>query len=239
MKPSLVMLPGLLCDRANYSAQIAAFSDRYDCYVPHYGLIDSIPGMAEHVLAEAPAERFALAGHSMGGRVALEMLRKAPHRIDRLALMDTGYQGIEEGEHGEKEKAGRYALLEIANTQGMRAMALEWAKGMVHPTRLGTPLFEEVVDMLARSNPEVFAAQIDALIARPDATSLLGEIRCPTLVLIGRQDLWSGLARHERIHALIPGSTLAVIEECGHMSTMERPDEVNEALARWLGEAAG
>lgn len=234
MKPSLVMLPGLLCDRANYAAQIAAFSPEYDCHVPHYGVIDSLPAMADHVLATAPAERFALMGHSMGGRVALEVYRKAPHRVDRLALLDTGFHPIEDGEHGEKEKAGRYALLKIAQEQGMRAMAKAWARGMVHPMRLDTPLFEEVLQMLERSNAEVFAAQIDALIARPDATPVLGEIRVPTLVLVGRQDNWSNLARHQQMHGLIPGSVLEIVEDCGHMSTMEQPEACNRAFEAWL-----
>jgi pimeloyl-ACP methyl ester carboxylesterase len=235
MKPSLVLLPGLLCDKANYAPQIARFAGEYDCHVPHYGQIDSIVGMAEHVLETVPAERFALAGHSMGGRVALEVLRLAPERVARLALLDTGYLAIEQGEHGEKEKAGRYGLLEIAQKEGMRAMATVWARGMVHPSRLDTPLFEAVVAMLARSNAEVFAAQIDALINRPDAASLLPQIACPTLVLVGREDLWSGVARHEDIQRAVPRSTLAIIEECGHMSTMEQPEAVNDAFAAWLG----
>ncbi|CAN5667242.1 alpha/beta hydrolase [soil metagenome] len=233
-KPAILMLPGLLCDRANYEPQIDALAGRYLCHVPHYGQIDSIVGMAEHVLATAPAERFALMGHSMGGRVALEVLRRAPERVERLALLDTGYQQIAGGEHGATERQSRMALLHAAERDGMRVMADTWARGMVHPSRVGTPLFEAVLDMLARSNPKVFAAQINALLNRPDATGLLGTIKCPTLVLLGREDHWSNLARHEAIHAAIPGSRLVVIEDCGHMSTMEQPEAVNRALAEWL-----
>jgi len=117
-------------------------------------------------------------------------------------------------------------------------MAREWAQGMVHPSRLGTPLFEAVLDMFERSSVEAFAAQIEALLARRDAAALLPGISVPTLLLCGREDGWSPAARHEYMHAHIPGSTLRVIERCGHMSTMEQPEAVNAALRDWLAERA-
>jgi pimeloyl-ACP methyl ester carboxylesterase len=236
---TLVLLPGLLCDAAVWAPQVAALSGRIDCHVPHYGELDSLAAMAEHVLASAPAERFALAGHSMGGRVAFEVWRRAPERVERLALLDTSYHPLADGEAGETERRGRHALLEIARRQGMRTMAREWALGMVHPDRHHGPVFEAVLDMFERSNPAVFAAQIAALLGRPDATALLGTIRCPTLLLCGSDDAWSPPARHEFMRARIPGSQLAVIEHCGHMSTMEQPDAVDAALAAWLDRPAG
>ena len=114
-------------------------------------------------------------------------------------------------------------------------MAREWAQGMVHPSRLGTPVFEAVLDMFERSSAEAFAAQIEALLARHDATALLATIDVPTLVLCGREDAWSPPSRHEFMHRHIAGSRLVVIEQCGHMSTMEQPAAVNAALADWLG----
>jgi pimeloyl-ACP methyl ester carboxylesterase len=231
---TLLLLPGLMCDRAVWQAQVEALSDCAVCRVPHYGALASLPAMAERVLRDAPDGPLAVAGHSMGGRVAFEMLRQAPQRIERLALLDTSYHPLPSGEAGEIERAGRYALLHTARTQGMRAMARDWAIGMVHPHRHGTPLFDAVLDMIERSTPEVFAAQIEALLARPDATALLGQIRCPTLVLCGREDGWSTPARHAFMHAAIAGSQLAVIEHCGHMSTMERPQAVTAALRAWL-----
>jgi pimeloyl-ACP methyl ester carboxylesterase len=115
-------------------------------------------------------------------------------------------------------------------------MAREWAQGMVHPSRLGTPLFEAVLDMFERSSVEAFAAQIEALLARRDAGPLLPRIGVPTLLLCGREDGWSPPARHEYMHAHIPGSRLLVYE--GHMSTMEQPEAVNAALRDWLAERA-
>ncbi|MDB5742087.1 MAG: alpha/beta hydrolase fold [Polaromonas sp.] len=233
-KPVLLLLPGLLCDEANWAAQCADLAGMADCRVPAYPTLDSIEAMAEHVLATAPPGGFAMAGHSMGGRVALEVLRRAPERIERLALLDTGFQALAAGEAGEKERAGRHQLLALAQSEGMRAMGTQWACGMVHPSRLGTPVFEAILDMIARHTPAMFAAQIQALLARPDASALLPQIRCPTLLLCGRDDLWSPLVRHESMQRAIPGARLEVIELSGHMTTMEQPRAVSQALAQWL-----
>ena len=231
---ALVLLPGLMCDAAVWAPQVAALGSRVSCHVPDYGARNSLAAMAEHVLETAPAPRFALAGHSMGGRVAFEILRRAPERVERLALLDTSYHPLADGEAGDTERRGRLALLEIARRQGMRTMAREWALGMVHPDRHRGPVFEAVLDMFERSSPAVFAAQIEALLGRPDATGLLGAIACPTLLLCGREDAWSPPARHEFMQACIAGARLVVVERCGHMSTMEQPEAVSAAFADWL-----
>ena len=137
-----------------------------------------------------------------------------------------------------QEKAGRKILLEIASQQGMRAMATQWARPMIHPSRHGTPLFEAVLDMLERSNAEQFAAQIRALLTRPDAGLVLPTIACPTLVLTGREDLWSPPEQHEQMAAAIAGAQLCIVEQCGHMSTLEQPEGVNAAFDKWLGVSA-
>lgn len=234
MPQTLLLLPGLLCDRAVWQPQIDALAGRYECVVPNYSQLNSLTAMAEHVLATSPATQFAVAGHSMGGRVALEVVRLAPERVQKLALLDTSYPALAGGAVGEDERKRRMALLQLAQAQGMRAMGEAWASGMVHRTRLRTPLFESILDMIERNTPEMYEAQIQALLARPDATGLLPTIRCPTLVLCGREDTWSPLSRHEEMHAAIPGSRLVVVEHCGHMSTMERPAEVAAALQDWL-----
>lgn len=231
MRPTLMLLPGLMCDAAVWAPQVAALPAQ--CVVPAWGLRDSLSAMAQQVLEEAPTERFSLAGHSMGGRVALEIMRLAPQRVERLALLDTGTHPLPAGEAGDKERAGRMALLELARTQGMRAMADKWARGMVHPDQLDTPLFESILDMIERSNPAEFAAQINALLTRPDAGALLPTIQCPTLVLCGREDGWSPPAQHDRMRDAIAGATLSIIEHCGHMCTMEQPQAATEALAAW------
>lgn len=234
MATTLMLLPGLNCDAAVWAPQVAALKGQAHCVIPAWGLRDTLTAMAEQVLAEAPTERFSVAGHSMGGRVALEVFRLAPQRVERLALLSTGTHPLAAGEAGEKEKAGRMALLQIAREQGMRAMAKEWAKGMVHPDRIGSPLFEQVLDMFDRGSAAQYAAQINALLNRPNATPQLSGIQCPTLVLTGRQDSWSGPAQHEAMAAAMPNATLVIVEQSGHMCTMEQPQAVNEALAAWL-----
>ncbi|MEO8151812.1 MAG: alpha/beta hydrolase [Rhizobacter sp.] len=231
MRAHRVLLPGLLCDRSVWQPQIDALGP---CHVADYSQRDSLVAMASHVLATAPAGPLAVAGHSMGGRVAFEMWRLAPERIARLALLDTSYHPLAEGDAGNAEIAQRMGLLGVARRKGMRAMARVWALGMVHLSRHGTPLFEAVLDMLERSTPDIFAAQINALLKRPDCSELLATIDCPTLLLCGREDGWSPPARHEHMQRAIAGSRLVIVEQCGHMSTMEQPDAVTQALADWL-----
>ena len=233
-RDTVLFLPGLLCDRAVWEPQIAALSGQYDCLVADYGSNDSLTAMAESALVSAPP-RFALAGHSMGGRVALEVMRNAAQRVTRLALLDTGHEARPEAEAGEVEARKRFRLLDIARSQGMRAMGRQWVQGMVHPGRLhDESLIEPILAMIERRTPDVFAAQIRALLNRPAAGAVLRAIHCPAVVLCGRQDGWSPLARHERMSAMIPGARLEVIEESGHMVTLERPEAVSAALEGWL-----
>lgn len=229
----VVLLPGLVCDASVWEHAGAALSARAPVTVAEYGTLDSLPAMADKVLREAPA-RFALAGHSMGGRVALEVLRRAPDRVAAIALLDTGVQPLAAGEGGQRETAGRHELLAIARQHGMATMAAKWVQGMIWPPRLGdAALLASVVDMMARSSAEAFAAQIRALLARPDASSLLGEIHCPALVLCGEEDSWAPAARHRDMAAQIPAARLVLVPQCGHMCTLERPEAVTRALLDW------
>ncbi|WP_119157810.1 alpha/beta fold hydrolase [Caldimonas tepidiphila] len=233
-RSTVVLLPGLLCDEAVWAGQRQALSEFADCVVPSYGEQDSIRGMAQDVLAALPHGPLSLAGHSMGGRVALEMMRMAPGRIEQIALLDTGLEPIAAGEAGEAERAKRFALLHTAQQAGMRAMGREWARGMVHPSRLDSPLFEDILAMIERSTPRVFAAQINALLGRPDAREVFRAARCPTLLVCGRQDAWSPLSRHEQMQQMRPDARLVVVEDSGHMAPMEQPEAVSLALAAWL-----
>jgi pimeloyl-ACP methyl ester carboxylesterase len=237
MAVTVVLLPGLLCDETVWAGQraaMAAFSADIETIVPDYSRLDAIHAMAVSVLADVNAPRFSLAGHSMGGRVALEILQIAPERVERLMLLDTGYQPRVPGEVGERERAGRMALLHMAKQEGMREMGRQWARGMVHPSRIGSSVFERIVDMIGRSDADKFAAQINALLERPDATAILSNITCPTTIVCGRQDQWSPLDRHQTMQTHIAGSRLDVVEDAGHMSTMEQPDAVCEIFRTWL-----
>src|SRR5262245_11462607 len=230
--PHLVLVPGIMCDAAVWEHQARNLRDLVDITIPDHGSIDSLPAMGQAILKRAP-ERFALAGHSMGGRVAIEVFRRAAQRVFGLALLDTACVARRAGQEGEEEAAQRYGLLEKARKEGMRAMGAEWVQRMVHPDRLSdSQLINAILEMIARKTPDIFAAQIKALVERPDATAVLPQIQCPTLVLCGREDSWSVLAGHEKMASLIPNSRL--IEHCGHMSTMERPVEVSAAMRDWF-----
>ncbi len=231
---TLILIPGLLCDATVWPSQRAALEDLADVRVAEHGLHDTLPGIAQSILATAPP-RFAVAGHSMGGRIALEIFRAAPERLIGMALMDTGHKPVPAGKAGEEEAAGRYALLATARRDGMRAMGRLWVQGMVHPSRLGdAALIDGILDMFESKSPELYAAQIHALLNRPDGAPLLPLIHCPTLVLCGHDDSWSPVQRHREIAAAIPRSTFVDIPNCGHMSTLERPDAVNVAMRAWL-----
>ena len=234
---TLILVPGLMCDAAVWAHQVHALGGTAQVTVPDHGLADSIGAMAARILERAP-DRFALAGHSMGGRVALEIVRRAPARVAALALLDTHYRGLPEGGAGRLETEGRRALVELAHRAGMRAVGERWLKiPMVHPSRLAdATLTGEILAMIERRTPEQFEAQVRALITRPDAASVLGAIRCHTLVLCGAQDAWARPEGHREMAALIPGSTLVSIPVCGHMAPLERPAEVSAALAAWLRE---
>lgn len=231
----LVLVPGLMCDQAVWQPLLPALSPHAQCLVVDHGQADSLTQMAEQLLVQAP-QRFALAGHSMGGRVALEVMRLAPDRVTHLGLLDTGYLARAMGEVGEEEAHKRQLLLNVARTQGVRAMAMQWVQGMVAPQRLGDAvLIEDIVSMFERQSADIFARQIRALLARPDATPVLRSVQVPTLVLCGAQDSWSPLAQHQAMAALMPAHpAVTCIAESGHMSMMERPQAVAQAMMDWL-----
>ena len=233
--PTLVLVPGLMCDAAVWAPLLPSLSAHRHCVVVDHGDSDDLAGMAQRLLAAAP-EQFALAGHSMGGRVALEVCRLAPQRVSHLALMDTGHAARAAGAAGEEEARKRQALLDKARTQGLRAMAAEWVQGMVHPQRLtDQALIAAILDMFERKTAAIFERQIRALLSRPDASAVLERLTMPTLVQCGRQDSWANIAQHQAMQALATHAQLDIIEDAGHMAPMEQPGAVAASLLRWLG----
>lgn len=231
--PPLLFLPGLLCDASVFAHQTAALGERFRCIVADFSEHDDLTRMAEAALGLASGPLRVVA-HSMGARVALEMVRLAPDRIERLCLMDTG---VHPRRDGEKEK--RQVLVDLAFAEGMTALARRWLPPMVHPDRVSdAALMDPLVAMVERATPELHAQQIRALLYRPDAEAMLGRIRCPTLLMVGRQDAWSPLSQHEAMAERIPGAELVVIEDAGHMAPCERPEAVTTALVRFLGAEA-
>ena len=234
-KEPLVLLPGFLCDRTVWEEQIGALSDVAECTCAEYGALDSIPAMAESVLRSAPKE-FSVAGHSMGGRVAFEVFRQAPERVKRIALFNTGSAARPAGPGGQEEEQNRRALLAVARSRGMRAMATEWIPGMIAPSRhTDRPLIDAIAGMFERRTPDRFEAQMNALLGRPDATPLLAQIQCPALFLTGREDGWSTPAAHHFMAGIVQNSRIVIVPDCGHMSTMEQPAAVTQEMRAWMG----
>lgn len=226
----LLFLPGLICDAHVFAPQLAAFPDARA--VDSYGLADSLPQMARIALEFADREgmdRFDLFGHSMGGRVALELYRLAPERVSRLALVSTGSHSV-----GPNEPEGRYKLRDIGHQQGFEALVDAWLPPMVaEHNRSDEALYAPMRQMCLDKGQAVFDAQITALLGRPEQESLLPQIACPTLVMTGELDAWSPPERHRQIAAAIPDAKLVIVEGAGHMLPLEAPEAVNQALAEW------
>jgi pimeloyl-ACP methyl ester carboxylesterase len=229
-RPGLVLVPGLLCDALLWEAQVSALGGHARCWIADHTRSDTMAGLAADVLRDAPFEHFALAGLSMGGYVSLEVIRQAPHRVTRLALLDTSARADTAEQLNRRE--GLIALARRGRLLGVTQALLPF---LVHPARLSDgKLVATVKKMAKNTGEETFIRQEQAIMSRSDSLPLLPSIACPTLVLCGRQDALTPLDRHEEIARAIPGANLAVIEDCGHLSTLERPAETGEALLNWL-----
>ncbi|WP_093017504.1 alpha/beta fold hydrolase [Sphingobium sp. YR768] len=228
----LVILPGLICDSRMFGETLAAIPDSM-VIDGFYGGADRIEAMADYALAQMP-ERCALLGHSMGARVALEVIRKAPERVERLALVDTGIHPVKPG-----EQDGRYRLRDLGRVQGMAALVTEWLPPMMGFAGLrDEALMDRLYAMAVSAGISTFEAQIEALLHRPVVDGLLPTIACPTLVAVGRQDQWSPVGQHEAIAAAIPDARLRVVEHAGHMMPAESPQAFNQIVREWLGQPA-
>ena len=231
----LLFLPGLICDARLYAAQTAAFADSHA--VDSYGMADSLAEMARIALAEADrlgADRFDLFGHSMGGRVALEVCRLAPHRVRRLALVSTGIHPLAPDETGKRE-----GLKAIGHRHGFAALVDHWLPPMVAEANRAIPeIYQPMRDMCLSMGQAVFDAQINALVTRPEVETLVAGLTCPVLVMTGELDTWASPAQHADIAARIPHSHLVVVPGAGHMIQAEAPDAVNDAITRWLDRPA-
>jgi pimeloyl-ACP methyl ester carboxylesterase len=211
----LLLLPGLLCDARVWPRALLSL-DRPIVAPMGYGDASTLSDMADRVLETAPA-RFSLLGHSMGARVALEIVRRAPERVERLALVSTGVHML------------------IGLAEGPEALVDRWLPPMVAPSRrpdeaLLTPLRA----MCVQAGVETYATQIAALLHRPEVESLLPRITCPTLVLVGSEDQWSPPDQHRAIAAVIPDAVLKIINGSGHMLPAEAPEAFVAAIADWL-----
>ncbi len=224
-----MLVPGLLCDERLWQYQADDLLEIASTTIADVTKGASVSAMAHAVLGAAP-ERFALAGLSMGGYVALEILRTAPARVARLALLDTSARP-----DTLEQTDARRKLMKLAQDGRFDEVPRKLLPMLIHPDRLDdAELTSEVLDMAESVGPEAFVSQEEAIIERPDSREGLKNIACPTLVLCGREDAVTPLRLHEEMASLIPNARLRVIEGCGHLSTLERPEEVSAALRDWL-----
>lgn len=222
---TVLLIPGLLCDCTVWGPILA----RLPAEVADLSTQDNLTWMAEDMLGRHPGP-LRVAGHSMGARVAMEIARLAPGRIEKLALLDTGIHPLRDG-----ETAKRTEIVQFAYDKGMEALAERWLPPMVAPCNQANPaLMAKLRAMVLRMSPDLHARQIKALVDRPDASAYVAQIACPVLLGVGRQDAWSPVAQHEDILALIPDAQLHVFENAGHFAPIEQPDAVAEKLVPFL-----
>jgi pimeloyl-ACP methyl ester carboxylesterase len=225
----ILLIPGLGCTARLYTEQLPALWTFGPVTVADHRRADSMDAIARQILETAPP-RFALAGLSMGGYIALAIMRIAPERVVKLALLDTGSRS-DTPEAAERRK-GSIALAKAGKLDEINAAL--WPL-LVHKDRQGDAALRKIAaDMTLMAGAEAFARQQTAILTRPDSRPGLPAIKCPTLVLVGDGDQLTPPELADEMASLIPGSTLVKVPDCGHLSTLERPEAVTEALVAWM-----
>lgn len=225
----VVLVPGLLCSARLFTPQVAALWPYGQVTVADHRRDSEMAAIAARILADAPP-RFALAGLSMGGYIAFAMLRLAPERIAKLALLDTSARP-----DTAEQSAARENLISMAQAGKLDDVVEMLAPHFLHRNRKQDQSLRAVVrDMAADTGPDAFVRQQQAIMSRLDSRPLLASIRCPTMVLVGDGDEFAPPELAKEICAGIGGARLVVVPDCGHLSTIERPSAVNAALADWL-----
>ncbi len=224
----LVLLPGLLCDARLWRDQLAGLDNLAQGLVADLTLDDSVEAMAARVLAQAP-ERFALAALSMGGYVAFELLRQAPERITRLALLATS--AAPDSPERARQRRAAMASMKLGRFVGVTDRMLPQ---LIHPDRIAGEIGQEVRNMAGRVGGDAFLRQQTAILGRPDSRPLLEQIEVPSLVAVGDADQLTPPPEAQEIHAGVAGSQLHVFERCGHLPPMELPDQTTAVLRAWL-----
>ena len=227
----IVLVPGLNCSARLYAEQVPELWGFGPVTIVDHRRDDNVAAIAKRILATAPP-RFALVGLSMGGYIALAIMREAPERVARLALLDTSARP-DTAEQSERRR-GMIALAEGGRFSELPDLLFPV---FVHRNRQGDETLRAIVRTMAEeTGPQAFVRQQRAIMTRPDCRPQLVSIRCPTLVLVGDGDELTPPALSQEIHAGVTGSRLVTVPDCGHLSTLERPEPVNQALVEWLKE---
>lgn len=228
---NLVLIPGLLCTEALYTAQIGGLSDVANVTVAGHRDAGTMAGLAASILRTAP-ERFALAGLSMGGYIAFEIMRQAPDRVERLALLDTSARP-----DLPEQSENRKRLVALAEKKGVGAAAREMFAKLVSPANAEDETLKAAfIEMAEATGVTGFANQQAAITGRADSRATLAQITCPTLVLVGDEDQLTPPEVAREIASGIAGSTFTLVLDSGHLSTMEAPGAVTNELRLWLAE---
>ncbi|MBP7252396.1 MAG: alpha/beta fold hydrolase [Alphaproteobacteria bacterium] len=225
----LILLPGLLCDAALWHAQSQSLAEAWQVTVPSLAMHNNLPDLAAQVLATAPPH-FSLAGLSMGGYVAMEIMRQAPERVTRLALFDTSARP-DTPEQREK----RQGLIRLSQTGKFKGVTPRLLPMLIHPSNLENhAITETVLGMAARIGQEGFERQQTAILGRIDSRPSLPAIRCPTLVVVGAEDQLTPPEIAHETAGLIPQAQVTIIPHCGHLPPLEQPERTTELLRHWL-----
>ena len=228
--PPILFVPGLLCDGALWEPQIAHLSSSHDCHIADVTTEDSIAAMAGQVLTSAPPQ-FVLVGLSMGGYVALEIMRQAPGRVQALMLLDTSAR-----QDTPEQSERRQSLIALAKMGKFKGVTPRLLPLLVHKARLQeTALTQIVLDMAERVGQAAFLRQQAAILGRVDSRPLLNQIKVPTSVMCGDADALTPPVLAREMAADIPNARLILVPNCGHLSSIERPEAVNAELDALLG----
>ncbi|MGO4386326.1 alpha/beta fold hydrolase [Microvirga sp. 2YAF29] len=231
MGETLILIPGLACTGRLFEPQISALSTDRNVVVADHRQDDSIPAIAQRLLKGAP-ERFALAGLSMGGYVAMEVMRQAPERVSRLTLLDTTARPDTPETRQNRER--QIALAEAGRFEDI--FELLWPR-LVHADHQSDEALQEVLfGMMRETGPETFIRQQRAIMGRPDSRPLLPEIEIPTLILVGEGDIITPPEVAREMADLVEWASLTVVPGAGHTSTLEQPERVIQAMRLWLEE---
>lgn len=230
-KTNMLLLPGLLNGASLFEHQADVLANTVGITIADLTRSDSIAALAHDALAQAPDGAFVLVGMSMGGYVALEIMRQAPKRVRALALLDTSAQP-----DTQEATEARRQLISLGETD-FPAVIEKLLARMAHPDNAGRPEVSGVFQSMATGlGYEVFVRQQKAIMGRPDSQTTLKAIKCPTLLVCGREDLVTPLEGHREMAAAIAGARLEVVNACGHLSPLEQPEQVTRILGNWLAE---
>ncbi|MEO9803138.1 MAG: alpha/beta hydrolase [Reichenbachiella sp.] len=226
----LVMIPGTLCNESLFRHQVEYFKHTFELHVVDSSSRDTLHDQAKAILEQVPG-KFILMGLSYGAIIAFEIIRQASNRLEKLIILNSNYKIPSD------QTRANFARFEEMTRKGrFQDITSDYLLPlMLYPSHSKIEsLSNEVIKMADSVGVEGFRNQMKAQLSRPDSSQTLKEVVCPTLIIAGAQDKVCPVAWHQEMHEMIPGSKLEIIEQCGHLSTMERPEKINQTITNWI-----